>query len=95
MVRDKERWSREEIREIHNSPVLDLIHRAATVHREFHDSSQVQMCALLSIKTGRVSGRLRLLPASCSASPRERCLAVLCGGRLARRSRRVRFRARA
>ncbi len=52
MVRDKERWSREEIREIHNSPVLELIHRAATVHREFHESRQVQMCALLSIKTG-------------------------------------------
>ena len=52
MVRNEERWSREEIREIHNSPVLDLIHRAATVHREFHQASQVQMCALLSIKTG-------------------------------------------
>ena len=52
MVQGKERWSREEVRKIYNSSILDLIYRAGTVHREFHESSQVQMCALLSIKTG-------------------------------------------
>lgn len=33
-------------------PVMDLIYRAATVHREFNDANEVQVCTLLSIKTG-------------------------------------------
>lgn len=45
-------WTREEISEIFNMPVLDLIYRAATVHREFHEPSEVQVCTLLSVKTG-------------------------------------------
>lgn len=45
-------WTREEISEIFNSPILDLIYRAATVHREYHDASEVQVCTLLSVKTG-------------------------------------------
>lgn len=48
-------WTREEIAEIYNSPVLDLIYRAATVHRQFHKPSEVQVCTLLSIKTGSCS----------------------------------------
>ncbi|HEY9760155.1 MAG TPA: biotin synthase BioB [Oculatellaceae cyanobacterium] len=45
-------WRREEIAEIFHSPLLDLIYRAATVHRQFHDPKNVQQCTLLSIKTG-------------------------------------------
>ncbi len=45
-------WTKEEILEIHNRPVLDLIYEAATIHREFNDPSEVQVCTLLSIKTG-------------------------------------------
>lgn len=45
-------WTREEIAEIYNSPVLDLIYRAATVHREYNDPQEVQVCTLLSVKTG-------------------------------------------
>jgi biotin synthase len=45
-------WTRDEITEIYNMPVLDLIYRAATVHREFHDANEVQVCSLLSVKTG-------------------------------------------
>ncbi|MCA6073802.1 biotin synthase BioB [Fulvivirga sedimenti] len=45
-------WSREEIAEIYNSPVLDLMYRAATVHRQYHESGEVQVCTLLSVKTG-------------------------------------------
>ncbi len=45
-------WSREEISAIFNEPVLELIYRAATVHREYHDASEVQVCTLLSVKTG-------------------------------------------
>ncbi|WP_017731753.1 biotin synthase BioB [Nafulsella turpanensis] len=45
-------WTREEIAAIYNSPVLELIYRAATVHREFNDPQEVQVCTLLSVKTG-------------------------------------------
>jgi biotin synthase len=45
-------WSLDEIRGIHDLPLLDLVHRAATVHRRFHDASEVQVCRLISIKTG-------------------------------------------
>ncbi|WP_019988249.1 biotin synthase BioB [Rudanella lutea] len=45
-------WTRDEIGAIYNSPVLDLIYRAATVHRQHHDPQEVQVCTLLSVKTG-------------------------------------------
>ena len=45
-------WTREEISAIYNMPVLDLIYRAATVHRTHHDPQEVQVCTLLSVKTG-------------------------------------------
>lgn len=44
--------TREEIVALYKSPVLDLVYRAATVHRAHHDPRQVQVCTLLSIKTG-------------------------------------------
>jgi biotin synthase len=45
-------WTKEEISEIYNTPLLELIYRAATVHREYQDTAEVQVCTLLSIKTG-------------------------------------------
>jgi len=45
-------WTREEISEIYNTPVLELIYQAASVHRQFHDAQEVQVCTLLSVKTG-------------------------------------------
>jgi biotin synthase len=45
-------WTLDEIQEIYNSPLLDLVYRAATVHREHNDTGEVQVCTLLSIKTG-------------------------------------------
>jgi len=33
-------------------PLLDLVHEAATVHRQHFSSSDIQRCVLLSIKTG-------------------------------------------
>jgi biotin synthase len=52
MTEIRNNWTREEITEIYNSPILDLIYRAATVHREYHDAQEVQVCTLLSVKTG-------------------------------------------
>ncbi|KQT23300.1 biotin synthase [Chryseobacterium sp. Leaf405] len=45
-------WTKEEIEEIYNLPLLELIYKAATVHREWHNPDEVQMSTLLSIKTG-------------------------------------------
>lgn len=45
-------WTREEISNIYHLPVLQLMYRAATAHREFHDPQEVQVCTLLSVKTG-------------------------------------------
>lgn len=45
-------WTRAEITAIYNTPVLDLIYQAATVHRQHHDPQEVQVCTLLSVKTG-------------------------------------------
>jgi biotin synthase len=38
--------------ELYNTPVMDLMYQAATVHRENHDANQIQMSSLISIKTG-------------------------------------------
>ena len=43
---------RDEINSIYQTPLLDLVFRAAKVHRMHHDPSMVQKCTLLSIKTG-------------------------------------------
>lgn len=62
MTEIKNNWTREEISEIFNAPVLDLMYRAATVHRQYHNSSEVQVCTLLSVKTGGC-------PEDCSYCP--------------------------
>ena len=45
-------WSVAEIRTIHDAPLLDLVFRAAEVHRRHNDPADVQRASLLSIKTG-------------------------------------------
>jgi biotin synthase len=47
--------TKNEIAEIYNTPLLELIYQAATVHRKYHDTAEVQICTLLSIKTGGCS----------------------------------------
>jgi biotin synthase len=45
-------WARDEVRRIYSLPLPELLFRAQTVHREFHCPEEVQLCRLLSIKTG-------------------------------------------
>ncbi len=45
-------WTRETAQAIHDLPLMDLLYRAQTVHRENFDPNKVQMSRLLSIKTG-------------------------------------------
>jgi biotin synthase len=45
-------WARENISEIYHRPLMDLVFEAQQTHRQFHTPNEVQMCRLLSIKTG-------------------------------------------
>jgi biotin synthase len=45
-------WTRDEISAIYKKPILELIYQSATVHREHHDPQEIQVCTLLSVKTG-------------------------------------------
>jgi biotin synthase len=62
MANVKHNWTREEIQAIFDMPLLDLMHKAAQVHRENFDPQEVQVCTLLSIKTGGC-------PEDCSYCP--------------------------
>src|SRR5690606_7745565 len=52
MSETRHNWTKEEILEIYNQPLMELLYQAATVHREYHDPNTVQVSTLLSIKTG-------------------------------------------
>lgn len=45
-------WTKKEILEIYNKPLLELIFEAASTHRKHHDPREVQVSSLLSVKTG-------------------------------------------
>ena len=51
----KHNWTKEEILDIYNKPLMELLYEAATVHRINHDPNVVQVSTLLSIKTGGCS----------------------------------------
>lgn len=55
-------WTREEISEIYNSPFLELVHRASTIHAKYNTIGEVQVSTLLSVKTGGC-------PEDCSYCP--------------------------
>jgi len=50
MIRNN--WTLDEVQDLYNRPLLELVFQAATVHREYNDTAEVQVCTLLSIKTG-------------------------------------------
>lgn len=50
MIRNN--WMKEEIHDIYNLPLLELVYRAASVHRQYNNTAEVQVCTLLSVKTG-------------------------------------------
>jgi len=45
-------WTRDEIAALFELPFTELVFRAAEVHRAHHRAGEVQLCTLLSIKTG-------------------------------------------
>ena len=45
-------WTREDIAALFDLPFTELVFRAAEAHRAHHRANEVQLCTLLSIKTG-------------------------------------------
>jgi biotin synthase len=45
-------WTRDEVDGLFQLPFLDLVWRAQDMHRRWHAPNEVQLCTLLSIKTG-------------------------------------------
>jgi biotin synthase len=45
-------WTNAEVESIYSTPLIDMLFRAQSVHREYFDPNEVQLCQLLSIKTG-------------------------------------------
>ncbi|KAG6910597.1 hypothetical protein DXG01_009548 [Tephrocybe rancida] len=49
------KWRRDEIQAIYDTPLLDLVFRSASVHRQNHDPSKIQLCTLMNIKSSYCS----------------------------------------
>jgi biotin synthase len=45
-------WTLAEVKALYELPLLELVHKAQTVHRSVFQDNKVQLCSLLSIKTG-------------------------------------------
>lgn len=57
-------WTIREAKELYALPLTELLFRAQSVHRQFHPPDAVQLCTLLSIKTGAC-------PEDCSYCPQS------------------------
>jgi hypothetical protein len=44
-------WTKEEVQRIYDIPLLDLVFRSASVHRQYHDPTKIQLCTLMNIKS--------------------------------------------
>ena len=45
-------WTKQEILDVYNTPLMELMYKAAEVHKANHKVGEVQVSSLLSIKTG-------------------------------------------
>jgi biotin synthase len=55
-------WTKEEILEVYNTPLLELVQKASEIHKQYHTTGEVQVSSLISIKTGGC-------PEDCSYCP--------------------------
>lgn len=49
---ESSRWPISQIQILLDLPFNDLIYRAQTIHRQFHDANEIQLSTLISVKTG-------------------------------------------
>src|SRR5271166_5332236 len=45
-------FTREQVKELYDRPLVELLDEARAVHRTHHPQQDVQLCTLLSVKTG-------------------------------------------
>ncbi len=64
MTQIRHNWTRNEVLDLIQLPFNDLLFKAQSVHREFHNPNEVQISRLLSIKTGRC-------PEDCAYCPQS------------------------
>jgi biotin synthase len=60
----KSPFSREEVRALYDKPLLLLLDEARAIHKQHHPDNEVQLCTLLSVKTGGC-------PEDCSYCPQS------------------------
>ena len=90
-------WALSEVTAIHALPLLDLVHRAQGVHRQHFGDNKVQLCSLLSIKTGGCPEDCAYCPQAAryhtgvDAEPLMETSEVLAAARSAREAGATRF----
>ena len=62
MSLERKQWTKQEILDIHNTPLMELVYKAMEVHKANHTPGEVQVSSLVSIKTGGC-------PEDCSYCP--------------------------
>lgn len=48
-------WTLQKLKELYETPLLKLIFKAMKIHQSFHQEAEIQVCHLISIKTGGCS----------------------------------------
>ncbi len=90
-------WTLAEVRAIHDLPLLELVHQAQTVHRAQFGDNKVQLCSLLSVKTGGCPEDCAYCPQAAryqtgvAAEPLMQLEEVLAAARKAREAGATRF----
>ncbi len=71
-------WTLEQARALYELPLFELIDRARAVHTRLHRKNEVQLCTLLSVKTGGCPENCSYCPQSSHhpAAPAEKMLSV-------------------
>jgi biotin synthase len=57
-------WTTAEILDLLQQPLLDLLHQAQTIHRQYNPSNAIQLATLLSVKTGGCAENCAYCPQS-------------------------------
>jgi len=90
-------WTVPEVRALYELPLLDLVYRAQSVHRAVFTANAVQLCSLLSIKTGGCSEDCAYCPQAArydTGVQAEKLMAVedvLCAAQKAKAAGATRF----
>ena len=64
-------WTAEEVLAIHDLPLMDLLYKAQTMHRTYHEDNTVQLASLLSIKTGACPEDCKYCPQSAHYAKKQ------------------------